>query len=111
MKLENYFTSTTGDNPEDDEWYVPIKNYILSKVEIYKEGSLTSGFKVTYTPDNDDLVNWPDLTHLFGYTELQEDIESYDFVNLDNEKVEVKELEFCMRWGFKGLRFTLYDES
>ena len=57
------------------------------------------------------MVNWPDLTHVFGYTEIQDNIESYDFLNLDDEKVEVKELEFCIKWHLKGLRFTLYDGS
>ena len=68
--LENYQTGVTGDNIEYDEWYVPIKNYILSKVVIYKKWANTSGFEVTFTPDNDSLENWPDLTHVFGYTEL-----------------------------------------
>ena len=109
LKLENFQTGVTGDNIEYDEWYVPIKNYILSKVVIYKQYAVTSGFEVTYTPDNDSLENWPDLTHVFGYTELEEEKETFDIVNSDGEKAEVKELEFCMKYGFKGMRLTLYN--
>ena len=42
---------------------------MLTKVQIWKSGGYTSGFKVTYTlPDDEAFIGWPqEETHMFGF--------------------------------------------
>ena len=115
--LDNFEGDCSG-NAVTQEWYVPVKNYILTKVELFKGGGDTavSGFEVTFAPDNDDLINWPEVKYLFGNKDLTENTESKEFT-IDGELQEIKDIEYCIDGlgsngvdgDLEGFRFTLFS--
>ena len=49
------FEGVSYSNQEIHEWYVPYKNYILTKVRLWTgfgNNNVASGFEVTFSPDN-----------------------------------------------------------
>ena len=59
-RCENYIHGHVQDNSYEDVWYAPRRPYMLTKVQIWKSGGVTSGFKVTYTlPDDEAFIGWP----------------------------------------------------
>ena len=68
--FEDCFEGEIGENPEEDIWFVPKRFYQLSKVEMWLDERISSGFKVTYSlPESDDFdESWPEeISHMFGY--------------------------------------------
>ena len=59
-RCENYIQGEVLDNSYEDVWYAPRRPYMLTKVQIWKRNSNTSGFKLTYTlPDDESFIGWP----------------------------------------------------
>ena len=57
-------------NPYDDTWTVPYQHYMLTKVEMWKNGVNTSGFEVTFEPyPPSEFSGWQAETHMFGFTD------------------------------------------
>ena len=116
--LEN-IVGNSGDNPVVDEWYPQYKQYILTKVEMWKSWVHTTGFEMTFEPEFDDMENWPIVTHMFGNKELTEYQESVTFKDNDGNNREIKELEICLdtkyinvlQADFEGFRFTMFDDT
>ena len=118
--LTNFEGNSFG-NPETQEWHIPYKNYILKKVELWKgsRDRVVSGFEVTFGPDNDSIMGWPEVTQFFGNKDLNEDNESVTFV--DGSQInEIKDIEFCFDFinnptaaggDFEGFRFTLFNNQ
>ena len=67
-KLDPCIEGTVRSNDVVDVWYVPKQFYRLTKVELHKTRSYTSGFTVTYKrPDDVFFEGWPEeLSHTFG---------------------------------------------
>ena len=63
--LENH-SSTSYSFPENHEWFIDYRNYILTRVQMWKNNAMVSGFMLTYEPDRDGLERWPTVTHMFG---------------------------------------------
>ena len=105
-------------NPQEQQWYVPYKNYILTKLKLFKgrTDNVASGFEVTYSPDNKDMTGWPEMTQLFGNkgeNDFGTDTEEIEFSQ------EIKAIEYCIdkstlneySHDLEGFRFTLYDDQ
>ena len=95
-----YLTNFQGNsfsNPVTQEWYIPFKNYVLTKVELWKgaDDRVVSGFELTFSPDNDGITGWPVVTQLFGNKDLEEDKASVEFT-IDGVVNEIKDIEFCI---------------
>ena len=113
-KFLDNFVGNSETNPQEQQWYVPYKNYILTKLKLFKGRSdnVASGFEVTYSPDNKDITGWPEVTQLFGNEGLNEDAEEIEFSQ------EIKAIEYCIdvstpneySHDLEGFRFTLYDD-
>ena len=55
------FETTSYDNEAYDNWHVKYGYYRLSKVKMWKDAQVTSGFEVYYDPiyPIDDFSGWP----------------------------------------------------
>ena len=53
---------------------------MLTKVQMWKTGGVTSGFKVTYTlPDDQAYSDWPqEETHMFGFETQTKKYEEFE---------------------------------
>ena len=66
-------------------WYVPYRNYRLTKIEMFKNGHNTAGFTLTFSPPS-SYTGWPDETHTFGNTG---ETSQYQSITFDNEIVSI----------------------
>ena len=93
----------------DDIWYVPFKNYRLSKVKMWKNVQYTSGFEVTFSPPS-TYTDWPDLTHMFGFTDL---IDEYSEITIASDIIKVSvcvdNSNLSTFSDFEGIEFTETD--
>ena len=117
-----YLTNFEGNSFSNEvvfEWFVPVSNYILKKVELWKGSNdrVVSGFEVTFGPDDASFTNWPPLTYFFGNKDLNEDNQSVEFT-IDGELKDIKDIEICFdnlndptspNADFEGFRFTLFN--
>ena len=68
------------DNPEQDDWFVPHKFYMLTKITMYKSSANTDGFTLYYNVvPADAFEGWPELTHTFGGTLTQSALQTETF--------------------------------
>ena len=94
---------------------MPYQFYRLTKVEMWKDGGRSSGFKVTYTLQDDvSFTGWPtELTHMFGN---EDHVSHYDSVELTQD---LEKLIICAdvnsaatnEADFEGFTFYQYDET
>ena len=54
------YTGVVGDNPGYDDWYIEYGNYMLTKIKLYGDSEVTSGFEAyfdAYPPS--EFYGWP----------------------------------------------------
>ena len=101
------YTGIVGDNPGYDDWYIEYGNYMLTKIKLYGDSEVTSGFEAyfdAYPPS--EFSGWPQLYHLYG----TRDLPLHGEIDLDKDVVS---LGLCCGGpgGFEGIRVLEFFED
>ena len=107
-----YRTEHEVEKVTNDDWTVPHQHYKLTKIIMWKNGSNTAGFEVTFSPP-EEYIGWSDIVHHYGYTDVVDNIETKTFTK------EIDYVEICIdNYGlgkdlsdFEGLRFREVGET
>ena len=105
-----YGYENSGNTITDDIWYVPYRDYTLTRVKLFKDDDYATGFDATFSAPA-SYSGWPDYTHRFGTNAATDEQESRSFSE------EITDVFLCVDQSngnsadFEGFKFRNVDNN